>query len=97
MGFGGTVDDYDSTSFWPAWGPTIAEAKTVDPTHPDKLFNNWKHAYNTGHQYRSGLTFSGGSDKVTYSSSFSYLKQNGVNTKYLLPGYKCKVERPAKI
>ena len=78
MGFGGKVNDYDSTSFWPAWGPTVEVARRIDPTHPSTLFNDWKHAYNTGHQYRSGLSFSGGSDKVTYSSSFSYLRQNGV-------------------
>ena len=78
MGYGGTPSDYDSTSFWPAWGPTVDQARKIDPTHPATLFNDWKHAYNTGHQYRSGLSFSGGSDKVTYSSSFSYLRQNGV-------------------
>lgn len=81
QGFGG---EYDSTSFWPAWGPTVEEARKIDPTHPAQLFNNWKRAYNTGHQYRSGLSFSGGSEKLTYSSSFSYLRQNGVipNTFY---------------
>ena len=75
QGFGG---EYDSTSFWPAWGPTVADAIKIDPTHPAKLPNDWKHAYNTGHQYRSGITLSGGSDKATYSSSFSYLRQNGL-------------------
>ncbi len=78
MGFGGTLADYDSTSFWPAWGPTVEEAKTVDPNHPDKLYNNWKRAYNTGHQFRNSLTFSGGTDKATYSSSLSYFKQDGL-------------------
>lgn len=80
----GWMGVYDSTDFWPAWGPTVEEAKKIDPSHPDKLFNNWKHAYNTGHQFRSGVNFSGGSEKITYSSSFSYLKQEGVipNTFY---------------
>jgi hypothetical protein len=72
------VPEYDSTSFWPAWGPTVEDARKIDPTHPAQLFNNWKRAYNTGHQYRSGITLSGGSDKATYSSSFSYLRQNGL-------------------
>ena len=31
QGFGG---EYDSTSFWPAWGPTVADAIKIDPTHP---------------------------------------------------------------
>ncbi len=81
QGFGG---EYDSTSFWPAWGPTVEDARKIDPTHPAKLPNDWKHAYNTGHQYRSGINLSGGSDKITYSSSFSYLRQNGLipNTFY---------------
>jgi len=75
QGFGG---EYDSTSFWPAWGPTVEDAKKIDPTHPAQLFNNWKRAYNTGHQYKSGITFSGGSDKATFSSSLSYLRQEGL-------------------
>ena len=29
----------------PAWGPTIAEAKLIDPTHPDELYDNYKKAY----------------------------------------------------
>ncbi len=78
QGFGGRLEDYDSTSFWPAWGPTVEEARTVDPNHPAKLFNNWKRAYNTGHQYRNSITFSGGTDKATFSSSLSYFKQNGL-------------------
>jgi TonB-linked SusC/RagA family outer membrane protein len=75
QGFGG---EYDSTSFWPAWGPTVEDARKIDPTHPAQLPNDWKHAYNTGHQYRAGINFSGGTDKATYSSSLSYLRQNGV-------------------
>ncbi|HMI62841.1 MAG TPA: carboxypeptidase regulatory-like domain-containing protein, partial [Puia sp.] len=38
----GWLGVYDSTSFWPAWGPTIAAAKAIDPTHPDHLFDNYK-------------------------------------------------------
>ena len=60
MGFGGKVTDYDNTSFWPAWGPTVAEAKTVDPAHPDELWRPGKRAYNTGHQFRNSVSFSGG-------------------------------------
>ena len=75
QGFSG---EYDSTSFWPAWGPTVEDARKIDPTHPAQLPNDWKHAYNTGHQYRSGINFSGGTEKATYSSSFSYLRQNGL-------------------
>jgi TonB-linked SusC/RagA family outer membrane protein len=75
QGFGG---EYDSVSFWPAWGPTVEDARKIDPTHPATLFNNWKRAYSTGHQYKNGISFSGGSDKVIFSSSLSYLRQNGL-------------------
>ncbi|HVV05006.1 MAG TPA: SusC/RagA family TonB-linked outer membrane protein [Puia sp.] len=78
MGFGGTLSDYDSTSFWPTWGPTVEQARTVDPNHPAKLYNNWKQAYGTGHQFRNSLSFSGGTDKATYSSSIAYSKNNGL-------------------
>jgi len=74
----GYLGEYDSTSFWPAWGPTVEDAIKTDPTHPAKLFNNWERAYNTGHQYRNAITFSGGSEKATFSSSLSYFKQNGL-------------------
>lgn len=78
MGFGGKLSDYDSVSFWPTWGPTVEEARTVDPNHPAKLYNNWKQAYNTGHQYRNSISFSGGTEKATFSSALSYSKQDGL-------------------
>ncbi|HET7896267.1 MAG TPA: TonB-dependent receptor plug domain-containing protein, partial [Flavisolibacter sp.] len=58
------LPEYDPTSFWPAWGPTVAEAKALDPTHPDQLFNNFKRAYETGHQTRHTINLSGGSDLI---------------------------------
>jgi len=73
----GYKGEYDSTSFWPEWGPTIAYAKTIDPSHPDKLYNQYKNAYKDGNQFRNTLNFSGGTDKASMSSSLSYLKQNG--------------------
>ena len=68
---------YDSVSFWPAWGPTVADAKAEDPTHPDQLYNNWKRAYQTGHQYKNTINFSGGTEKATFSSSLSHFRQDG--------------------
>lgn len=81
QGYVGTtsrVPEYDKESFWPSWGPTVAEAKALDPTHPDKLYNHYKQGYETGNQFRSTITLSGGTDKSLLSSSFSYFKQNGV-------------------
>ncbi|SFV28705.1 SusC/RagA family TonB-linked outer membrane protein [Thermoflavifilum thermophilum] len=69
---------YDSTSFWPNWGPTVADARKIDPTHPAKLFDHYKHAYTSGNQIRHTLSLSGGTDKASVSSSVSYFHQNGV-------------------
>ena len=74
----GYLGEYDSTSFWPAWGPTLDEARAIDPTVPAKMENTWKRAYNTGHQYNNSINFSGGTEKATFSSSFSYAKQDGL-------------------
>ncbi|WP_432709155.1 SusC/RagA family TonB-linked outer membrane protein, partial [Pedobacter sp.] len=74
QGFGGV---YDPTSFFPNWGPTVAEAKAIDPTHPDKLFDVFDEAYQTGWQTKNNLSVSGGTEKVVYSSTFSYFKQDG--------------------
>lgn len=73
----GYKGEYDPASFWPEWGPTIAEAKAIDPTHPDQLFNQYKRAYVNGNQFRNNLGFSGGTEKANLSSSVSYFKQNG--------------------
>ena len=69
---------YNPEDFFPSWGPSIAEAKQIDPTHPDKLYNHFEDAYENGWQARNSVTFSGGSEKVTFSSSLSHLKQEGV-------------------
>lgn len=74
QGYGG---EYDSTDFWPEWGPTIAEAKQIDPSHSDKLFNQYARGYINGNQFRNTLSFSGGSDRASMTSSLSYFKQNG--------------------
>ncbi len=74
----GYLGVYDSLSFWPAWGPTVDAAKVIDPNHPATLENTWKRAYNTGHQYNNAVSFSGGTEKATFSSSFSYGKQDGL-------------------
>lgn len=75
QGYGGVYDKHD---FWPSWGPTVAEGQQLDPTHPASLFNQYKRAYVQGNQFRNTLSMSGGSEKVTFSSSLGYNKQNGV-------------------
>ena len=73
----GYSGEYDSTSFWPEWGPTVADGIKEDPTHPAKLFNQYSRAYINGNQNRNNLSFSGGSEKAAFNSSLSYFKQHG--------------------
>src|SRR5690606_19052683 len=75
QGWGGV---YDPTSFWPAFGPTVEEARQIDPTHPAKLYNYLQDGFDTGYQYKNSLSLSGGSDKITYYSSLSHFGQKGV-------------------
>jgi len=74
----GYLGEYDATSFWPSWGPTVEEARKLDPSHPAQLFNNFKRAYRTGKQFRNTVNLSGGSEKAIFSASVSSLNQDGV-------------------
>jgi len=74
----GYLGEYDPESFWPSWGPTVAEARLIDPTHPAELYNHFRDAYETGHQFRNSLSVAGGSDKITFLSSISHLQHEGV-------------------
>ncbi len=80
----GYNNNYNPIDFFPSFGPKIADAKAIDPTHPDQLFNQYSRAYNEGNQFRNTLSISGGNEKAMLSSSFSYFKHNGVlpNTNY---------------
>jgi TonB-linked SusC/RagA family outer membrane protein len=69
---------YDSTSFWPSFGPTVAEAKAIDPSHPDQIFHHYARAYIQGNQFRNSINLSGGNENALITSSLSYFKQNGV-------------------
>jgi TonB-linked SusC/RagA family outer membrane protein len=69
---------YAPDSFWPSWGPTVEEARRVDPTHPERLYNHFKDAYERGHQYRNSLSFAGGNDAITFLSSLSHFRHEGV-------------------
>jgi TonB-linked SusC/RagA family outer membrane protein len=81
QGFLGTISrkpDYDPTSFWPSWGPTIAEGKALDPTHPDYIYNNFQRGYRTGNQTRHSINLTGGSELLQMGASFSYFNHEGV-------------------
>ncbi|MEJ7692858.1 carboxypeptidase-like regulatory domain-containing protein [Daejeonella sp.] len=74
----GILGAYVPIGLGPAWGPTIAEAKVIDPTHPDKLFENYKNAFDTGSQIRNTLSFTGGSENVKFFSSLSQFAHDGM-------------------
>lgn len=74
----GYLGVYDKTSFWPSWGPTVEDAKKLDNTHPDQIFNNFERAYRTGYQTRHTVNATGGTDIVQLGTSLSYNYQQGV-------------------
>lgn len=74
----GILGVYTPIGLGPAWGPTIAEAKAIDATHPDKLYNNYKQAYGTGQQLRNSISVAGGNEVIRYYSSISYFTQEGM-------------------
>lgn len=78
------VYTHPATGIGPAWGPTIAEAKLLDPTHPDQLFNNYDRAFRTGHQTKYAASVRGGSDIIKFFSSVAKSYQEGMmpNTDY---------------
>ncbi len=72
------VPEYDPKSFWPSWGPTVEEAKAIDPTHPAGIYHHYKQGFKSGNQFRTSINLSGGTEKALLTSSVSYFKQNGV-------------------
>ncbi|WP_276504347.1 SusC/RagA family TonB-linked outer membrane protein [Terrimonas pollutisoli] len=82
----GILGVYTPIGLGPAWGPTIEEAKAgtgpgnvaPDPIHPDKLFNNYKNAFNTGKQFRNSINMTGGGEVIKFFSSVSYFDQEGM-------------------
>ncbi len=74
----GILGVYTPIGLGPAWGPTIAEAKLIDPSHPDKLFENYKNAFDQGSQMRNSISVTGGNEVVRMFSSFSSFQQDGM-------------------
>ncbi len=74
----GYLGVYNPQDFFPSWGPTVADAIKQDPTHPQQLYNHFKDAFYTGKQFQNNLSFSGGSEKITFLSSIGHLTHEGV-------------------
>lgn len=94
QGFGNI---YDKTSFWPSWGPTVAAAIALDPTHPAELYNNYERGYQKGNFFRNTLNLSGGSEKATFGASFSQNKHDGVLPFSDFKSYSVKVNGDVKL
>src|SRR5690606_3977475 len=69
---------YNPDDFWPSFGPKVEEAKAIDPTHPDKLYHHYGQGFQTGNQFRTSVSMSGGSENARLSSSVSYFNQEGM-------------------
>lgn len=70
--------EYDPKSFWPSWGPSVAEARAIDPSHPAELFNNYERGYQQGSFFRNTVNLSGGSEVATFAASLSQYDHEGV-------------------
>jgi TonB-linked SusC/RagA family outer membrane protein len=88
---------YNPASLYPGWGPTVEEAKKLDPTHPDKLGNKYKEAFETGMQTRHTVNMSGGSDKAQLIGSFSYANQDGIIPFSNFTSYNARLNTQFKI
>lgn len=74
----GILGVYTPIGLGPAWGPTISEAKAIDSSHPDFLYENYKNAFDTGTQLRNTLSLTGGSEAIKFFSSLSSFHQDGM-------------------
>ncbi|SOE22353.1 TonB-linked outer membrane protein, SusC/RagA family [Spirosomataceae bacterium TFI 002] len=74
----GYSNEYDKNSFWPTWGPTVAEAQALDSNHPSELYNNFEQGYQRGSQFNLHLDASGGTENTSFFSSFSKFDQTGI-------------------
>lgn len=72
------VPEYDPTTIFSGWGPTVEQVKAIDPTQRDFLYHHYGRGYEKGNQFRTSLNLSGGTENALLGSSFSYFKQNGL-------------------
>lgn len=93
----GWLGQYDPDDFWPSWGPTVEDALEIDPTHPPRLYDHIRDAFDTGYQYRNNLSFSGGSDRVTFLASLSQLNQTGIVPSTDFKNYQGRLNLTAKL
>ena len=77
LGSTSRVPEYDPTTIFSGWGPTLEDVRKIDPTQNDFLYHHYGRGYKQGDQFRASLNLSGGTENALLTSSFSYFKQNG--------------------
>lgn len=86
QGWAGVYDD----GFWPNFGPSVEEARKIDPNHRAELFNNFENAYKSAYTKKIHFSASGGNEKGTFYASMNRHDQDGIipNTNYNKIGAK---------
>jgi TonB-linked SusC/RagA family outer membrane protein len=70
-------DVHNPNSFWPNWGPSIAEVReNIDSDW--RYYDIWRDATQTGFQLDNSLSVSGGNETSTYYASVANLQHEGV-------------------
>ncbi len=70
-------DAHSPESFWPNWGPEIAEVReNIDPDW--RYYDIFRDATQTGIQFDNSVNVSGGNEMATYYASVSNLQHEGV-------------------
>ena len=72
----GFAGEYDATSFWPNWGPSMEEINQIDPNV--KFHDIWRESMRTGVQIDNTLSISGGSENATFYGSIGNLDHKGI-------------------
>jgi len=83
QGIGGAWDLRENTSYGPRmdgamryWGYTVDGERLIKPYSP--LENNVKDFFDIGKTYNHSVSLSGGDEKVSYFSSYSYVDADGI-------------------
>lgn len=74
----GYMGVYDADSPWPGWGAPVAQARKENPSHPARLFNNYKNAYRNGQLWGNTLALSGGDPDAGFRISLAHQNHQGI-------------------
>ena len=67
------VPEYDPTTIFSGWGPTVEQVKAIDPTQRDFLYHHYGRGYEQGNQFRTSMNISGGTENALLTSSWYHL------------------------